>query len=122
MKRRQLTPAFVAGELKPGKYFDGPLSSSSIAGEVSGHVTTAITAATPIEGDDAYSIAEFCAAHGITLRMYAKLREQKIAPREFRSGAVSHADAAAWRREHERATAENQAADHITSTGVKLTT
>jgi hypothetical protein len=56
---------------------------------------------------DAYSIAEFCERHRISLPFYYKLRQQGITPVEFRVGTrvlISKESAAAWRREREKAT------------------
>jgi hypothetical protein len=62
---------------------------------------------------DAYSIAEFCERHGISIPMYYKLREQGLTPLEFRVGVrvlISKEAAAAWRREREAASAAATAA------------
>jgi hypothetical protein len=61
----------------------------------------------PQHGDgDAYSIAEFCERHRISVPLYYKLRQQKLTPTEIRLGArvlISRESAAAWRRERELA-------------------
>jgi hypothetical protein len=52
----------------------------------------------------AYSILEFCDAHGISTRMYYVLRKRKEAPREMKIGRrvlISQEAAAAWRAERE---------------------
>jgi len=57
---------------------------------------------------DAYSLAEFCARHRISLQMYYKLAAQGLAPRTFNVGTrvlVSREAAAEWRRQRETATA-----------------
>jgi hypothetical protein len=51
-----------------------------------------------------YSIAEFCAAHGISEPFYFKLRAQGAGPREVRVGKrvlISLESAADWRRQRE---------------------
>ncbi|MEY9179675.1 hypothetical protein [Bradyrhizobium sp. USDA 313] len=53
---------------------------------------------------DAYSIAEFCRRHSISLQMFYKLKDQGLMPLTFRVGTrvlVSKEAAAAWRRERE---------------------
>ena len=47
----------------------------------------------------AYTVAEFCAAHRISLSMYYKMRAAGTGPREGRAGTkyiISFANAAAW--------------------------
>lgn len=49
---------------------------------------------------DAYSISEFCAAHGISESFYYKLKAQGLTPAEMRVGTrriISKESAAAWR-------------------------
>lgn len=60
-----------------------------------------------ISDADAYSLAEFCRRHGISLQLYYKLVTQGLAPVTFRVGTrvlVSKEAAAAWRAEREAAT------------------
>jgi hypothetical protein len=55
---------------------------------------------------DAYSLAEFCQRHRISLQLYYKLKQQGLAPRTFFVGTrvlVSKEAAAEWRREREAA-------------------
>jgi len=57
---------------------------------------------------DAYSIAEFCERHRISIALFYKLKTQGLAPPTFKVGArtlISVEAAAAWRREREAATA-----------------
>jgi excisionase family DNA binding protein len=57
---------------------------------------------------DAYSLAEFCRRHGISLQLFYKLIQQGRAPATFRVGTrvlVSKEAAARWRAEREAATA-----------------
>jgi hypothetical protein len=60
----------------------------------------------PIRGPPlAFSIAEFCRAHGISESMYFKMRAQGLGPREMSVGTrklISLEAAAAWRRARER--------------------
>jgi len=52
----------------------------------------------------AYSIKEFCDAHGISMSFYFALKKRKEAPREIRIGRrtlISQEAAAAWRAERE---------------------
>jgi len=52
----------------------------------------------------AFSIQEFCEAHGISTRMYYVLRKRKEAPREMKIGRrilISQEAAASWRVERE---------------------
>ena len=52
----------------------------------------------------AFSIPQFCAAHGISRPFYYSLKAQGIAPREMRMGTrvlISQEAAAEWRRERE---------------------
>lgn len=52
-----------------------------------------------------YSVAEFCASHGISEGLYRKLRKDKIGPREghLRRRVFITAEAAAeWRRAREQ--------------------
>lgn len=54
---------------------------------------------------DAYSIQEFCDAHGFSIAMYYVLRKQNQTPREMRVGRhcmIFKEAAADWRRERER--------------------
>jgi Zn-dependent peptidase ImmA (M78 family) len=58
---------------------------------------------------DAYSLAEFCRRHGISLQLYYKLAQQGLAPRTFYVGTrvlVSKEAAAQWRAEREAASAD----------------
>jgi len=53
----------------------------------------------------AYSIIEFCDAHGISQSTYRKLKKQGHGPREMRLGSrilISLEAAAAWRQARER--------------------
>ena len=59
---------------------------------------------------DAFSIAQFCQRHGISIGMYYKMRAQdpRSMPREIHVGArrlISKEAAADWRAERERETA-----------------
>jgi predicted DNA-binding transcriptional regulator AlpA len=57
---------------------------------------------------DAYSLAEFCRRHGISLQLFYKLIQQGQAPATFRVGTrvlVSKEAAARWRAEREAVTA-----------------
>jgi hypothetical protein len=63
---------------------------------------------------DAFSIAEFCQRHGISIAMYYKMRAQdpKSVPREIHIGTrrlISKEAAADWRAERERETAKQNA-------------
>jgi hypothetical protein len=63
---------------------------------------------------DAFSIAEFCQRHGISIAMYYKMRAQdpKSVPREIHVGTrrlISKEAAADWRAERERETAKQNA-------------
>ena len=53
----------------------------------------------------AYSIKQFCAAHGISERYYYKMKQQGIGPREMQVGRkrrlISLEAAAEWRRVRE---------------------
>lgn len=63
---------------------------------------------------DAYSLAEFCRRHGISLQLFYKLIQQGTAPAIFRVGTrvlVSKEAAAEWRRARERATAAEAETD-----------
>ena len=64
---------------------------------------------TGLTGDvDAYSLAEFCRRHGISLQLYYKLAQQGLAPATFYVGTrvlVSKESAARWRAEREAASA-----------------
>jgi hypothetical protein len=54
----------------------------------------------------AFSIAEFCKAHGISESMYFKMRALGLGPREMIVGTrrlISFEAAAAWRRAREAA-------------------
>ena len=56
---------------------------------------------TPLSGNAALSIKEFCDAHGISVTYYYKMRNQGTAPREMRVGRrwlISQEAAAAWRK------------------------
>jgi hypothetical protein len=62
---------------------------------------------------DAFSIEAFCRRHSISVPMFYKLPQQGLTPTEFRVGTrvlISKESAAAWRRERERAMAEENAA------------
>ena len=53
----------------------------------------------------AYSLAEFCRPHGISLQLYYKLAQQGLAPKTFYVGSrvlISKEAAARWRRARER--------------------
>ena len=53
----------------------------------------------------AYSIADFCEAHGISIGLYYALRRRKQAPQEMRVGRrwlISQEAAAEWRRAREQ--------------------
>jgi len=55
----------------------------------------------------ALSIAEFCAAHGISEGFFYKLKKKGEGPREMKVGArplITLESAAEWRRERESAT------------------
>jgi hypothetical protein len=57
---------------------------------------------------DAYSIAEFCQRHGISIQSYYKQRALGLMPVEFRIGTrvlISKESAARWRAEREAASA-----------------
>ena len=57
---------------------------------------------------DAFSIAEFCRRHSISVPMFYKLQSQGKAPTTFSVGVrrlISREAAAAWRREQEEAAA-----------------
>lgn len=61
---------------------------------------------------DAYSLAEFCRRHSISLQLFYKLVTQGIAPVTFRVGTrvlVSKESAARWRAERERASSTAEA-------------
>jgi hypothetical protein len=52
----------------------------------------------------AYSIKEFCSAHGISISKYYNLKRSKLTPREMRVGQrkmISSEAAEAWRRARE---------------------
>jgi hypothetical protein len=54
----------------------------------------------------AYTIKEFCAAHGISQSMYFKMKQQGLAPVEMEVGTrrlISLEAAAEWRRKREAA-------------------
>ena len=54
----------------------------------------------------AFSIDEFCAAHGISRAMFYKLEDQGLAPRTMRVGVrrlITAEAAAKWRRAREAA-------------------
>jgi hypothetical protein len=60
---------------------------------------------------DAFSVAEFCRRHGISLQLFYKLKNQM--PVTMRVGTrvlISKEAAAAWRRERETATAARNTA------------
>jgi ABC-type transporter Mla subunit MlaD len=62
---------------------------------------------------DAYSIAEFCRRHSISVPLFYKLKQQGKAPATFYAGVrqlVSREAAAAWRRKQEQAAAREVAA------------
>jgi hypothetical protein len=66
----------------------------------------------PVGEADAYSILEFCQRHRISLPMYYKLRQHRLAPIEFHVGSrvlISKESAAQWRRERELATRQKSA-------------
>lgn len=53
----------------------------------------------------AYSITEFCDAHGISQALYFNLKKRKQTPREMKLGRrilISQEAAAAWRAEREQ--------------------
>jgi predicted DNA-binding transcriptional regulator AlpA len=53
----------------------------------------------------AYSVKEFCDAHGMSISFYYVLKKRKEAPREMRIGRrilISQEAAATWRAERER--------------------
>jgi hypothetical protein len=57
----------------------------------------------------AYSIAEFCEAHGISVDLYFKLQREGLGPRVMKASArtlISHEAAADWRRAREVIAAE----------------
>jgi hypothetical protein len=57
---------------------------------------------------DAYSVAEFCRRHSISIPLFYKLKAQGKAPVTFYAGVrqlISREAAAAWRREREAAAA-----------------
>ena len=63
---------------------------------------------------DAFSIAEFCQRHGISIAMYYKMRakDAKSVPREIHVGTrrlISKEAAADWRAEREREIAKQNA-------------
>jgi hypothetical protein len=63
---------------------------------------------------DAYSIAEFCERHRISVPLYYKLRQQGLTPTEIRLGTrvlISRESAATWRREREADTNAATVAD-----------
>jgi hypothetical protein len=68
-----------------------------------------LIAANDVTGDaDAYSLAEFCQRHRISLQLFYKLMQQGLAPVTFRVGTrvlVSKEAAARWRRDREAASA-----------------
>jgi predicted DNA-binding transcriptional regulator AlpA len=52
----------------------------------------------------AYSIKEFCSAHGISISQYYRLKQSKQAPRRMRVGKrflISAESATAWRQARE---------------------
>jgi hypothetical protein len=60
----------------------------------------------------AYSIAEFCEAHGISVDHYFRMARLGQGPRVMKVGArtlISHESAGAWRREREAETAARKA-------------
>jgi hypothetical protein len=57
-----------------------------------------------VTGKKAYSIEEFCRAHGISIAFYYKLKKAGKAPREMAVGTrrlVSEESGAAWRNQME---------------------
>ena len=65
----------------------------------------AVKVGRPIE-PMAYSIAEFCEAHGISVDHYFKLQREGLGPRIMKAGArtlISLEAAADWRRAREEA-------------------
>jgi hypothetical protein len=61
----------------------------------------------------AYSIAEFCEGHGISIDHYFKLQRLGLGPAVMKAGArtlISVEAAAAWRKAREAATEEAKAA------------
>jgi len=53
----------------------------------------------------AYTIREFCEAHGLSEGMYHKLKKDRLQPKEMKIGRhimISHEAAADWRRARER--------------------
>jgi len=62
---------------------------------------------------DAYSLAEFCKRHRISVQLYYKLAQQGLAPVTFRVGTrvlVSKESAARWRAEREAMSAPEASA------------
>ncbi|MGY8682658.1 hypothetical protein Q2941_33495 [Bradyrhizobium sp. UFLA05-153] len=67
---------------------------------------TARPAADVASDVDAYSIAEFCRRHSISIPLFYKLKQQGKGPATFYAGVrqlISRESAAAWRREREAA-------------------
>ena len=65
-----------------------------------------VTSGKPHTADDAdaFSVAEFCRRHGVSVQLFYKFRDQM--PASFRVGSrvlISREAAAAWRRERESA-------------------
>ena len=57
----------------------------------------------------AYSIEQFCQAHGISIDLYFKMRRQGLGPATMKVGGrtlISIEAAAAWRRDREAASQE----------------
>ena len=76
------------------------------------------TKAMPIRGPPipllAFTIAQFCKAHGLSESMYFKLREQGRGPQEMSYGrrrAISFEAAEQWRREREAEVTATEAAE-----------
>jgi len=64
----------------------------------------------------AFTIPQFCSAHGISAGMYFKLKNQDKGPREMRVGAkilISHEAAADWRVERENDTEAAERAERV---------
>jgi predicted DNA-binding transcriptional regulator AlpA len=60
----------------------------------------------------AYSIDQFCAAHGICRASYYNMKKAGTGPREMRVGSrvlISYESAAEWRREREAEAAQGAA-------------
>jgi hypothetical protein len=63
-----------------------------------------VTGRKVLDQQAAFTIAEFCLAHRISVSMYFKMRTMGFGPREMHVGTrvlISFEAAAAWRRERE---------------------